>query len=112
MVRATAARSWRTTLAVVLACALLSFTTVYRNGGGFQAATAARCHSLSTDHTSSRTLFAGDFGPLAVVTDNTLLLAPAPAPDPAPRVDLDAPAPKRLLALVTTPFRRPPPPIV
>ena len=91
----------------MLVCALLNFTTLYRHSAGFSPATATRCHSLSTDATDAQTLFAGDFGPLAPV------IAPAlPVwvecwtwTTVAPRV-----APERPVALVATPFRRPPPP--
>jgi hypothetical protein len=107
MIRAALLRSGRTTLAMVLVCALLVFTTVYRHSSGFSPATAARCHSLSTEHTAARTLFDGDFGPLAILattlTDITPVTAPAPVA-PAPRVTA-IPRP----ALIVAPFRRPPP---
>jgi hypothetical protein len=100
-------RAWQTALAAVLACALLFFTTVYRHSSAFSPATAARIHALSTDHTDSRTLFDSDFGPLAILAD---------APVPATVVDgsseaaaLPRVAPERPLALIVTPFRRPPP---
>jgi hypothetical protein len=107
MIRATTARHWRAALAALLVCALLVFTTIYRNSRGFSPATAARCHSLSTDHTSARTLFAGDFGPLAIVISTPQ----SPAP-PSPIVIIPGTvrtAPERRLSLVASPYYRPPP---
>ena len=100
-------RSGRSTLAMALVCALLVFTTIYRHSSGFSPATATRCHSLSTDHTDARTLFAGDFGPLAILATALQAVTPAPATAvviPEPSVSIP-PRP----ALLVTPFRRPPP---
>lgn len=107
MTRARAPYPGRISLAVALACALLFFTTVYRNSSGFSPATAARCHSLSTDQTEARVLFAGDFGPLAVLAGSVAQPAPAFAPQSAPAVRR-VPS-ERKLALIVAPFRRPPP---
>ena len=107
MIRATTARHWRGAVAALLASALLVFTTIYRNSSGFSPATAARCHTLSTDHTSARTLFAGDFGPLAI-----LIGAPRPPAPPSPIVIIAGTvrtAPERQLSLVASPYHRPPP---
>jgi hypothetical protein len=102
-----AGRAWRGTLAAALACALLFFTTVYRHSSAFSPATAARIHALSADHTDARTLFAGDFGPLAVLVDAPVASIAVHHPSSAPAVP--AVAPDRPLALVVTPFHRPPP---
>lgn len=92
---------------MALVGALLVFTTVYRHSSGFSPATAARCHTLSTDHSDARTLFDGDFGPLAILTATLTAAVPADLPvvvAPEPSV-VAAPRP----ALLVTPFRRPPP---
>jgi hypothetical protein len=94
-------------VAGVLACALIFFTTVYRHSSGFSPATAARNYSLSADHTDARTLFAGDFGPLAALVDTPVLATTVDRPLLAPAVP--AVAPERPLALIVTPFQRPPP---
>src|SRR5262252_459352 len=71
-------------IAAALACALILFTTVYRNSRAFSPVTAARCYSLSTEHTSARSLFDADLGPLATVPGTLeppgLLTAPEFAP--------------------------------
>jgi hypothetical protein len=107
MVKTPAWRPWPAALAAVLACALLVFTTVYRNSSGFSPATAARCHSLSADHTSARALFVGDFGPLTAVLHT--VLTPARPAGPVRLVPAPRPAPARPVALLSLPFRRPPP---
>lgn len=108
----TMTRTWafyqgRISLSVALACALLLFTTVYRNSSGFSPATAARCHSLSTDQAEARALFAGDFGPLAVLVGSVVQPAPAFEPQTTPAVRR-VPS-ERKLALIVAPFHRPPP---
>jgi hypothetical protein len=90
-----------------LACALLLFTTVYRHSSGFSPATAARIHALSTDHTDARALFAGDFGPLAALIDLPVVVTTLDCPSQA--LVVPAVAPERPIALIVTPFRRPPP---
>jgi hypothetical protein len=107
MIRAAARRSGRTTLALALACALLAFTTIYRHSSGFSPATATRCHSLSTDHTDARTLFDGDFGPLAILTAALRPAAQVLMTVTPPPVRCVTVAPR--LGLLATPFRRPPP---
>jgi hypothetical protein len=110
MRRASRRRSWRTgraALAAALACALIFFTTVYRHSSAFSPATAARIHALSADHTDARALFAGDFGPLAVVSDRPVVVTAVGQPSP-PRAVPSA-GPERPIALIVTPFRRPPP---
>jgi len=110
MIRAAARRSGRGPLAVALICALFVFTTAYRHSSGFSPATAARCHSLSTDHTDAQTLFDGDFGPLAMLATMLADVTPADLPVPvAPEPHVTArPRP----ALLVAPFRRPPPALV
>jgi hypothetical protein len=101
-------QAWRAAVAGILACALILFTTVYRHSNAFSLATAARIHALSTDHTDARTLFAGEFGPLAILVDAPLLATTADRPSEAaaaPRV-----TPERPLALRVVPLERPPPP--
>jgi len=95
-------------VAGILACALVSFTTIYRHSHAFSPATAARIHALSADHTDSRTLFAGDFGPLAALADRPVLATPASRPSEAPAAPKVAP--ERPLALMVVPLQRPPPP--
>jgi hypothetical protein len=107
MMRLRARHPGRSVLAAALICALLVFTAVYRNSSGFSPATGGRCHSLSTDHTSARALFAGDFGPLAVLFEAPL--TPARAECPLRVAAAPRPAPERPVAQVTAPFRRPPP---
>lgn len=110
MIRAAAFRSGRRAIALALVCALLAFTTIYRHSSGFSPATAARCHTLSTDHSDAQTLFDGDFGPLAILATGLAPVTPALVPvsiAPAPRVTAAARP-----ALLVTPFRRPPPALV
>jgi hypothetical protein len=90
-----------------LACALLFFTTAYRHSSDFSPATAARIYALSADHTDARALFAGDFGPLAVLVDMPAVGTTVDRPSQSPVVP--AVAPERPVALIVTPFRRPPP---
>jgi hypothetical protein len=101
-------RAWPAAVAGLLACALVFFTTVYRHSNAFSPATAARIHALSADHTDARALFAGDFGPLAILVDAPVLATTVDGPSEAaavPRV-----APERPLALTVVPLERPPPP--
>ena len=107
MPRATTTRAWRAAVVAALACALLLFTTVYRHSSGFSPATAARIHALSTDHTDARALFAGDFGPLAALIDLPVVVTTLDCPSQA--LVVPAVAPERPIALIVTPFRRPPP---
>ena len=92
---------------MALICALFVFTTAYRHSSGFSPATAARCHSLSTDHTDAQTLFDGDFGPLAILTMAVTAVMPAHPPVVAAAEPPVVAAPRP--ALLVTPFRRPPP---
>jgi hypothetical protein len=94
-------------LVLTLACALLLFTTVYRHCSAFSPATAARIFALSTDHTDARTLFDGDFGPLAILAHMPAVRTTVDRPSPA--LVVPAVAPERPVALIVTPFRRPPP---
>jgi hypothetical protein len=98
---------WRAAVAAALACALIFFTTVYRHSSAFSPATAARIHALSADHTDARTLFAGDFGPLAALVDAPVLASTVDGPSQSAAVP--AAAPERPRALMAVPFQRPPP---
>jgi hypothetical protein len=99
---------WRAATAALLACALLVFTVIYRNSKAFSPATAARCHSLSADRADARSLFDGDFGPLAAVVDDEVLLRPLDDLIVTPPMDVPPPVVPPL-DLVVSPLRRPPP---
>ena len=99
--------AWQAAVAGSLACALVFFTTVYRHSHAFSPATAARIHALSADHTDARTLFSGDFGPLAVLVDAPVLATGMD--DPSRAAAVPAAAPTRPGALTAEPFQRPPP---
>jgi len=101
-------QAWRAAVAGILACALILFTTVYRHSNAFSLATAARIHALSADHTDARTLFVGDFGPLAVLVDAPVLTTAVEGPSEAAAAP--GVAPERPLALMVVPLQRPPPP--
>jgi hypothetical protein len=99
-------RPLRAVLAIALCVTLVLFTTAYRFGPAFSPATAARCHSLSSDHTDARNVFDGAFGPLPVVGHE----AQRPSPTRMASVSPEAlPPPQRLVGLVLSPVRRPPP---
>jgi len=105
--RAARRRAWLAGVAVCLAVALLSFTTIYRNTAAFSAANPTRCHSMSGEHGSVKALFTGDFGPLCAMAH---YLAPTPpAAVELPVRPVDQPHPLQLLALAESPDRRPPP---
>ncbi len=101
------ARSVVGVLAATLICALILFTTVYRNSGAFSPATATRCYSLSTDHTDAHSLFDADRGPLETVPGTLEPPGLLTAPEFAPADLLVSSIQPRALSI--TPLHRPPP---
>jgi len=102
-------RPLRASLAIALCIALVLFTTAYRLSPAFSPATAARCHSLSSDHTDARNVLDGAFGPLPVVGHEARLPSP---PCIASACTEALRSRQRPVGLVLSPVRRPPPSIV